>query len=307
MNLCTFYLVDDERAPRNILTEIIEEENLGEVIGYGEDGAGQELAIMKASPQVVLLDLLMPEVDGISLAAKLRSLGFSGRIVMISQVEDKEMVARAYKSGVEFYITKPINRIEVLAVLRQLLTINSIQQSLEQALHHQQSLSWIESSAEAAAQSNRDSLEAFRSSLNQVLYQLGIIGESGANDIIQVVLYLYLQNNQGLTTLDANLNLQQLYREVISHIKEGGDVKVEEVKAMEQRLRRTIKNCFDNLAAIGLIDYADPRFERYAGNLFDYKEIRQRMDELQNNEEASKARINIKKFIQAILMEATIQ
>lgn len=305
MNPCTFYLVDDERAARNILTDIIEEENLGEVIGHSDDGAGQEMAIIQANPQVVLLDLLMPEVDGISLASKLRELGFKGRIVMISQVEDKEMVARAYKCGVEFYITKPINRIEVIAVLRQLLFIHSIQQSLEQALQHQQNFSRAGEEDASGARANRDSLELFRKNLNHALYQLGIIGESGANDIIQIVLYLYMTTNRGTSNIDVSLNLQQLYKEVISHIKEDGEATEEEVKAFEQRLRRTIKNCFDNIAAMGLIDYSDPRFERYAGTLFDYNEIRHRMEELQNDVRISRTRINIRKFLHAILVEAS--
>ena len=304
MKLCTFYLVDDEPAARNILTDIIEEENLGEVIGCSADGAGQELAIVQANPQVVLLDLLMPGMDGISLANRLRELGFNGRIVMISQVEDKGMVAKAYKSGVEFYITKPINRIEVIAVLRQLLFIHSVQQSLEQALKHQQSFTQGNEN-NFLGLSPGDQLETFRKNLHYVLYQLGVIGESGTNDIIQVVLYLYLKTGRDITKFDTGFNLQQLYREVISNIKGGEEATDEEMKALEQRLRRTIKNCFDNIAATGLIDYADPRFERYAGTLFDYNEIRNRMEELKNDIQVSKTRINIKKFLQAVLFEVT--
>lgn len=302
MNPCTFYIVDDERAARNILTEIIEEEDLGKVVGYGKGTAGQELEIIRANPQVVLLDLLMPETDGISLANKLRRMGFKGRIVMISQVEDKEMVARAYKSGVEFYITKPINRIEVLTVLRRLLFIHSVQQSLAQAFQQQQIYS-ADDDSEGGAQLTPDSLEIFRKNLNHVLYQLGIIGEAGGNDIIQILLYLQFEGPCSGSGPEAVTNLQQLYRDVIRHIKGGVDASEEEVKAMEQRLRRTIKNCFDNIAALGLVDYGDPRFERYAGSLFDFTEIRIRMDELQKDVRISKTRINIRKFIKALQVE----
>lgn len=305
MDHFTFYIVDDERAARNILTDIIEDENLGEVIGSSDDGVGQDAAILHANPQVVLIDLLMPGMDGISLAQKLRHLGFKGRIVMISQVEEKEMVALAYESGVEFYITKPINRIEVMSVLRQLLFIHTVQQSLDQAIQHHQKLACGPENL-TSSKPGQNLRDGIRKKVNYILYQLGVIGEAGANDIIQIVLYLcHKTREETFPGQDNNLNLQQLYREVISHAKEGGEVYEEETRALEQRLRRAIKNCFDNLAAMGLVDYGEPRFERYAGTLFDYNEVRTRMDELQKGLEKSKTRINIKKFIQALLIEVT--
>lgn len=51
------------------------------------------MAVLQAQPTVVLVDLLMPGTDGITLVQKLRNRGYSGGIVMISQVENKEMAA----------------------------------------------------------------------------------------------------------------------------------------------------------------------------------------------------------------------
>ncbi len=301
-NPATFYIVDDDRAARSILSEIIEQENLGEVIGHGTDGCGQDTAILNAQPQVVLIDLLMPKVDGIALTNKLRQQGYKGRIVMISQVESKEMVAKAYETGVEFYITKPINRTEVISVLRQLLIIHAVQSSLEMA--QEQIRSYIDSDDKnEAAASSKDSLEELRSKCNQLFYHLGILGNSGANDLAQIIIYLYLKKDANIHIFESSLNLQKLYHEVLLHSKGTGKTTVEEIKAMEQRLRRTIKNCLDNIAAMGLADYYDPRFERYAGTLFDFKEVRVRMEELRKDVQNSKTKIHIKKFIQAIYVE----
>lgn len=56
----------------------------------------------------------MPGLDGIQTIKKLRAQGFTGAFVMISQVENKEMIGQAYLHGIDTYIHKPINRYEVV-------------------------------------------------------------------------------------------------------------------------------------------------------------------------------------------------
>lgn len=72
---------------------------------------------------------------------------------------------------------------------------------------------------------------------------------------------------------------------------------------MEQRIRRIVLQTFTNLASIGLTDYTNPNFEHYAPRLFDFEEIRQRMEELKNGEKTTKCRLSIKKFITALYLE----
>ena len=79
-----FYIAEDDEATRRMLTEIIEDEDLGEVVGEAEDGSmidGQLLTLKKAD--IVLIDLLMPRRDGIE---TVRHIGesLSGKYVMIS-------------------------------------------------------------------------------------------------------------------------------------------------------------------------------------------------------------------------------
>ncbi|MGI6097431.1 MAG: response regulator [Dethiobacteria bacterium] len=94
----SFYVIDDDLACRRILAQIIEGEGLGEVVGELPDGRGDVVAkIMYKLPDVVLIDLLMPGKDGIEIAERLKERDFSGKIVMISQVENKDMVAQALK------------------------------------------------------------------------------------------------------------------------------------------------------------------------------------------------------------------
>ncbi len=131
-----FYIVDDEKAVRSMLAQIIENEDLGEVVGEAEDGSvlDKQMLILK-NIDILFIDLLMPIQDGIKTIRQIKP-SFKGKIIMISQVESKELIAEAYSLGVEYYIIKPINRIEVLTVAQKVIErirlekpINNIQES----------------------------------------------------------------------------------------------------------------------------------------------------------------------------------
>ena len=125
-----YYIIDDDLASRKILSRIISDEYLGEVIGEAQGAVNIELDIISSQPDIVLIDLLMPEQDGIETVQKLRSRNFKGKFIMISQVENKEMVAKAYNEGVEYFIHKPINRIEVSSVIHKLIEQMKMERSL---------------------------------------------------------------------------------------------------------------------------------------------------------------------------------
>ncbi|MDA4896221.1 response regulator, partial [Streptomyces sp. MS2A] len=92
------------------LKQIIEDEDLGEVAGEAEDGCDLEGHVLNLQQiDILFVDLLMPLRDGIETVRHLHGV-FSGKIIMISQVESKEMIGEAYSLGIEYYIHKPINR-----------------------------------------------------------------------------------------------------------------------------------------------------------------------------------------------------
>ncbi|GAA3325313.1 hypothetical protein GCM10020331_056680 [Ectobacillus funiculus] len=104
-----------------MLAQIIEDENLGDIVGEAEDGSvlDENLIVLKYV-DILFIDLLMPNRDGIETIRSLRGK-FAGKIIMISQVESKELIGEAYSLGVEYYITKPINRVEVLTIIRNVI------------------------------------------------------------------------------------------------------------------------------------------------------------------------------------------
>ena len=231
----------------------------------------------------------MPQIDGIETIEYLRTQGFQGQYIMISQIVNKEMVGEAYEKGVEFFIHKPINRVEVQSVLKK---------TVEQ-IRLKNSLYTIRESLEQIGP-----LKSVNQSIKEIvlskLSDMGIIGEVGSNDIVEIMEYLFSETNRP-TQLPP---LKVLYEAIAKRV-EGAEADVtKESKAMEQRLRRTILAAVNNLASLGAIDYTNPEFEHYAPRYFDFHEIRTQMIRIQEGRlESPKVKVNIKKFLQVLYLE----
>ena len=65
-----FYLIDDDRNVLNILKLIIKSRQLGEVCGTAQSGTDGLDDLLTAQPDIIIVDLLMPEIDGISFVKK---------------------------------------------------------------------------------------------------------------------------------------------------------------------------------------------------------------------------------------------
>ncbi|NRD78946.1 DNA-binding domain-containing protein [Bacillus sp. BRMEA1] len=297
-----FYIADDDAAIRSMLAQIIEDEGLGEVVGEAENGSlvnGNMLNTLNID--ILLIDLLMPIQDGLETLRQIKPL-FKGKVIMISQVESKELVAEAYSLGSEYYITKPVNRFEVLAIIRKVSerirlekSIKDIHKSLNAVLHLEDP-------------SNKQKIAAneknIRVSGQLLLSDLGIAGESGGKDLLDILEYLS-QNEQ----VDKVPKLKEIFMNLAkkrlgSTATEGAVQK--EMKASEQRVRRAIYQSLNHLASLGLTDYSNWKFENYASKFFDFTSVRKKMAEIKNGSTQSPSlpRINTKKFVQVLYIEA---
>ena len=110
-------LIDDDEAIRDMLQDIIEDYELGTVVASLPSPATLTTTELVARHiDLLIIDMLMPDCDGI--ASVRRFQDFPGKIIMISQVDSKDLIGKAYESGVYSYITKPLNRNEIVSVLR---------------------------------------------------------------------------------------------------------------------------------------------------------------------------------------------
>jgi two-component system response regulator YcbB len=274
-----------------MVKRIITEGELGVVIGEAESGVKGISLILTMQPDIVLVDLLMPELDGIETVEQLKLKGFHGQFIMISQVVNKEMVGEAYQKGVEFFIHKPINKVEVQSVLKKITENFQLKNSL---LVIQQSL------AQIGLMEKTSNQPSVRDIVFSILNDMGVVGEVGSDDIISIMEFLIKQNDK-TSQLPA---LKDLYEAVAAKADPPFEDLKKEGKAMEQRIRRTILSGIHNLAALGSIDYTNPEFEYYAPRYFDLQEVRNHMLSIREGKnKQTKVKINIKKFLQVLYLE----
>jgi two-component system response regulator YcbB len=297
-----FFIIEDDAVTARMLQQIIELEQLGTVVGMAESGCDVTASHL-SEVDTVLIDLLMPGRDGIETIQALRAEGYDGVFVMISRVENKDMIAEAHLAGVRYYITKPVNRLELAAVLRKVSDYISLKQSLTTI---RRSLSFLEEPALAAAAAETRSISQ---QMHQLMAQLGGAGETGYRDLCQMVSFLQRQEREQQKTLDDYATMKQLYEHLLRADNPAlSDEQLQkDMKAFEQRLRRLIFQVLSHLASIGLTDYANPTFEYYAPRLFDFQEVRLRMQELKEEKKTSKCKVSIRKFVAALYTELKVQ
>lgn len=300
-----FFLVDDDEAIRSMLAEIIEDYDLGEVIGEADNGAAITAQLLtRQAIDILIIDLLMPIRDGIQTVRELKPT-FNGKIIMLSQVEDKEMIGNAYLLGVHSYITKPINRLEVISIIQKVMEHIRLQKVISNI---ETNLTGLTTGKPASAPLIANPTTIITSG-QYLLAELGMISENGCKDLLAILSYLYQYELQ--TPADHEIpSLKDIFHNVALKKLElsspdENDIK-KEVKALEQRVRRAIFQGSIHLASLGITDYTNPIFEGYAPKFFDFTEIRKIMLNLQNNNKPSisDTRINIKKFVKVLFIES---
>ena len=274
------YIVEDDLAIINILEDIIETQDLGEVCGDCGGEPADVLDVLRCKPDVVLVDFFMPVMDGVEFVKELRTVNDSIKCIMISQVSSKELISKAYSAGIDFFINKPINLIEVTSVLK----------NVEKQLENERTLNNIRKmfmSEINQMTSPVEKTDSYGRKLKYILNRVGMSGEKGCPDIIKICEYLH--SNQ--------IPVSQL----------SGAQMCEKVsdspKNMEQRLRRAIAAGMSNVAHMGIEDFMNETFTTYSGTLFSFEDVKAEMDFIRGKKNYG-GKVSIKKFIDGLMLEA---
>jgi two-component system response regulator YcbB len=291
--MSSFIVIDDDKSVRSVLVKIIEQYSLGDIYAEAEDGLVGEELILRYKPDIVIIDLLLPQQDGISIIKKIKSLNIKSMFIMLSQVSDKDMIAKAYEYGIEFFISKPINVIEVVNVVRKVKEYLSMKKTFEA----------IESTAMTLGRSNSGgigrALGNEKRVLNQFMADLGILGDLGSRDIINICTMLYEDTALGDSLEDTQLSeLLKLLQ--VKYTSEGKGA-ASDFKAIEMRMRRTVGKAMKNIAAMGIEDFSNDKFILYSSSLFDYTDVKMEMDYIRGKSKYG-GKVNIKSFIKRLLV-----
>jgi len=115
----TILIVDDEQLVRDLLVQFL---SLRGYRALGVTNGAQALAMVEqASPDLILLDLMLPGMSGVELLRRLREKHFSGAIIVVTGSYDEELLQDAWLLHPQEAISKPIDLEKLLAIIQLVL------------------------------------------------------------------------------------------------------------------------------------------------------------------------------------------
>lgn len=113
-------IVDDAAFMRMMLKDILTK-NGYEVVGEAENGAKAVEKYKEVTPDLVTMDITMPEMDGISALKNIRSMDSNAKVVMCSAMGQQAMVIEAIQAGARDFIVKPFQPDRVLEAVKKVV------------------------------------------------------------------------------------------------------------------------------------------------------------------------------------------
>ncbi|MEI6045053.1 MAG: response regulator [Chloroflexota bacterium] len=123
----TILIVDDAMFMRALCGRLLEEN--GYTVLQAQNGVEAVNKYREMRPDGVLLDITMPEMDGIQALKEIRAIDPAARVAMVTAVGQQAMVMSALKAGAMEFVMKPFDAEKVLAAVQKLLANKPQRQS----------------------------------------------------------------------------------------------------------------------------------------------------------------------------------
>lgn len=114
-------LICDDAAFMRMMIKDILTKNGYNVVGEAENGLKAIEKYSETKPDLVLMDITMPEMDGIQALKKIRSMDSSAQVIMCSAMGQQAMVIDSIQSGAKDFIVKPFQADRVLEAVKKVI------------------------------------------------------------------------------------------------------------------------------------------------------------------------------------------
>lgn len=128
-------VIDDEPDNYDVIEALLHGE--GYQLHYVQSGERAIACLEMFNPDVILLDVMMPDVDGIAVCQRIKAMRRWQMvpIIMVTALTAKEDIAEALSAGADDFISKPVNKLELRARVNSMLRIKRQQDGLQAMIH----------------------------------------------------------------------------------------------------------------------------------------------------------------------------
>lgn len=118
---CKVLIVDDALFMRQVLKDILRSNGINGEILEASDGVEGVKAFQQHKPDLVIMDINMPRADGIQALKAIMKINPNAKVVMVTTIEQKNIVREAIRLGARDYVVKPFDSTQVPLVLAKIL------------------------------------------------------------------------------------------------------------------------------------------------------------------------------------------
>ena len=119
MNKIKVLVADDQLLVREGIVSLLKLREEVEVCAVAEDGRDAVDKTLESAPDVILMDIRMPGMDGISAVQSLYKQGFSGKAIMLTTFDDEEYILKSLQAGAVGYLMKDLPPDDLVRAIQQ--------------------------------------------------------------------------------------------------------------------------------------------------------------------------------------------
>ena len=116
-------IIDDAKFVRNLIKKVVEKMDFAEVIGEASNGLEGVSLYKKLKPDLVTMDLVMPDSNGINAIEQIIKFDQDAKIIVISAIGQEMSVLEATEKGAKDYIKKPFREEQIFSTFERFLKV----------------------------------------------------------------------------------------------------------------------------------------------------------------------------------------